>query len=106
MESARGSGDLEKVGKLQQIVNVLQQASAPPPEVAFIEELLDAPDDQATRQLMEAHKDQITPEFLQMLSGLLAQVQQSGQDSELLQRLQNLNRQALRFSMEMNLRGG
>jgi hypothetical protein len=55
---------------------------------------------------MEAHKDQITPEFLQMLSGLLAQVQQSGQDSELLQRLQNLNRQALRFSMEMNLRGG
>jgi hypothetical protein len=106
MESARSHGDLDKVGKLQQVVNVLQQASAPPPEIAFIEELLDAQDDQATRQLMEEHKDQITPEFLQMLSGLLAQVQQSGQDSELLQRLQNLNRQALRFSMEINLRGG
>jgi hypothetical protein len=106
MESARQSGDLDRIGKLQQVVGVLQQASAPPPEIAFIEELLDAPDDQATRRLMEEHKDQITPEFLQMLSGLLAQVQQSGEDSELLQRLQHLNRQALRFSMEINLRGG
>ena len=105
MESARQSGDLDKIGKLQQVVNVLQQASAPPPEIAFIEELLDAPDDQATRQLMVEHKNQITPEFLQMLSGLLAQVQQSEQDPELVQRLQKLNRQALRFSMEMNLRG-
>jgi hypothetical protein len=106
LEAARGSGDLDRVGKLQQVVNLLQQASAPPPEISFIEELLDAPDDQATRQMLEAHKDEITPEFLQMLSGLLAQVQQSGQDAELLQRLQKLNRQALRFSMEMNLRGG
>lgn len=106
MEAARQGGDLARIEKLQQVVNVIQQASAPPPEIALIEELLDAPDDQATRRLMEEHKDQITPDFLQMLSGLLAQVQQSGQDSELLQRLQRLNRQALRFSMEMNLRGG
>jgi hypothetical protein len=55
---------------------------------------------------MEEHKDQITPEFLQMLSGLLSQVQQSDQEPELEQRLQNLNRQALRFSMEKNLRDG
>jgi hypothetical protein len=106
MEAARKSGDLDRIGKLQQVVNVLQQASAPPPEIAFIEELIDAPDDQATRRLMEEHKDQITPEFLQMLSGLLSQVQQSDQEPELEQRLQNLNRQALRFSMEKNLRDG
>jgi hypothetical protein len=105
MEAARESGDLERIGKLQQIVNVLQQASAPPPEIALVEELLDAPDEQATRQLLEAHKDQITPEFLQMLAGLQAQVEQSDQDPELVKRLQGLGRQARRFSMEKNLRG-
>lgn len=105
MEKVRGSGDLGRMEKLQQIVNVLQQASAPPPEVALIEELLEAPDDQARRKLMEEHRQDITPEFLQMISGLLAQVQQSGQDQELVDRLKALNRQVRRFSMEANLRG-
>ena len=31
--------------KLQKMVGVLQKASAPPPELALLEELLDAPDD-------------------------------------------------------------
>jgi hypothetical protein len=41
-----------------------------------------------------------------MLSGLLAQVQQSNQEPELVKRLQDLNRQVLRFSMRKNLQGG
>jgi hypothetical protein len=105
MEKVRGSGNLERMEKLQQIINVLQQASAPPPEVALIEELLEAPDDLARRKLMEEHRQEITPEFLQMISGLLAQVQQYEQDQELVDRLKALNRQVRRFSMEANLRG-
>lgn len=107
LEAARKAGDLEKLGKLQKIMEVLQQASAPPPEVGLVEELLEAPDEQATRRLLEEHREQVTPEFLQILSGLVAQVeQQPDKDAELLRRLQAVNRQALRFSMEMNLRGG
>ncbi len=35
-ENARKQSDLEKIGKLQKIVDVLNQASAPPPEVSLI----------------------------------------------------------------------
>lgn len=105
MEAARKAGDLERSAKLQQISDTLQQASAPPAEIALIEQLLDAKDEEARRTLLEQHRQEITPEFLQTLSALVTQVQQSGQDAELLDRLQKLHKQAMRFSMMANLRG-
>lgn len=106
LEQSRKAGDLEKIGKLQQVASVVQQASAPPPEIAFIEELLEASDDQSRRELLEVHRAEITPEFLQLLSGLISQVSETDQDPALIERLKSVNRQVLRFSMEANLRGG
>ena len=106
LEASRKSGDLEKIGKLQQVASVVQQASAPPPEITFIEDLLDAPDDQSRRELLEINRSKITPEFLQLLSGLVSQVTDSDQEPALVERLKAVNRQVLRFSMEANLRGG
>jgi len=106
LPAARKTGDLEKIGKLQAIAAVLQQASTPPPEIALIEELLDAPDDQARRRLLEENHEQITPEFLQILSGLVTQVMESNQKAEFIERFKAVNRLVLRFSMETNLRGG
>lgn len=106
LEQSRKAGDLEKIGKLQQITNIVQQASAPPPEIAFIEELLDEDDEGSRRELLEAHKEDITPEFIQLLSGLVTQVSETNQEPALVERLKSVNRQVLRFSMEMNLRGG
>lgn len=102
-ETARKQGDLERLGKLQQMVGILQQMSSAPPEVALIEELLEAPDDQTRRQIMQSHQEEITPEFLNALANIAAQVQ-SGEDQELAERISSLNRMALRFSMEKNLR--
>jgi hypothetical protein len=106
LQAARKTGDLEKIGKLQAIAAVLQQASTPPPEIALIEQLLDAPDDQARRRLLEEKREQITPDFLQMLSGLVTQVMESNQEAEFIERFKAVNRLVLRFSMEANLRGG
>ncbi len=53
MEAARKKGDLEKLGKLREITDILQEASAPPPEFGLIEELLDAGDDAARRAWLE-----------------------------------------------------
>lgn len=105
LEEARKKGDLERSAKLNQVVEVLQQASALPPEVQLIEEMLDAENDAARRELMEENPEAITPEFLQMLSGLIAQVEQSDQDPQLLESLNQLNRQARRFSMESKFKG-
>jgi hypothetical protein len=103
LEKADKDGNKELLSRLQKIVDVLQQVSEAPPEVALIEELLDAPDDQARRQLMEANRDKITPEFLDALTNIVSQVQ-SGEDKELAERMKSLHRMALRFSMEANLK--
>ena len=103
MEAARKTGNLERIGKLQKIVDVLQQVSSSPPEVALIEELLEAPDDESRMKLMQEHKDEITPDFLSALSNIVVQVQQ-GEDKELAERMMAVNRAALRFSMQANLK--
>jgi hypothetical protein len=102
MEAARKSGDLDKLGTLQQITDLLQEASAPPPEYGLIEELLDAGDDASRRAWLESHREEITPQFMDTLTSLLAQ-SQSSEDKDLIDRLQIAYRSALRFSMEANL---
>jgi hypothetical protein len=103
MEAARKKSDLERLGKLQKMVEVIQQASAPPPGLDFIEELMAAPDDQARQKLLEENKEQVTSEFLDMLTSLLAQVEGS-EEKEMAARLKDIHRQVLRFSMQANLR--
>jgi hypothetical protein len=102
-EAARSAGDLDRLGKIQKMIEVLQQASAPPPEVALIEDLLEAEDDEARRALLEEHKDEITPEFLSSLASIASQVE-GGEDQELAGRVKALNRMVVRFSMEQNFK--
>jgi hypothetical protein len=103
MAETRKEGDLGKLEKLQTIVNVLQQASTPPPELALIEELLSVEDDAGRRAWFEAHRSDMTAEFMNTLTALLTQTQ-NGEDAELLSHLQNAYRAALRFTMEANLK--
>lgn len=105
LEEARTSGDLEKINKLNQIEEIIRQASEQPPEIEFLEELLEAPDEQTRQQLMESNQEKITPEFFQMLSGLMAQMADSDQEPELVAKFQDVNRQVLRYSMRSNLQG-
>lgn len=104
LQAARQAGDLEKLGKLQKVVGVIQQASAPPPEIALAEELMGAETEDERRKMLEAHASEITPEFLQVLSSLIAQLEQQGDQPELAQRLQETYRSALRFSMQANIK--
>jgi hypothetical protein len=102
MEETRKAGDLAKLEKLQSVVNVLKQASTPPPELALIEELLGIEDDPGRRAWLEVHRKELTPEFMETMTALLAQAQ-NGEDEELLSHLQSAYRAVLRFSMETNL---
>lgn len=103
LDEARKSGDLEKSGKLNSMMEVIREASAPPPELRLIEEYLDASTDQERREFLEQHREEVTPEFLEMMANLAMQVQ-AGADAELMQRVSAANRSALRFSMEQKLK--
>ena len=105
LQSAQQKNDADRLRKLQQVVVVLQKASAPPPEVALIQELMDAPDETAMRKSIEEHKELITEEFIQTLGSILAQAQsgEQKQDPQVMERLQLLYRMALRMTMQANL---
>ncbi len=103
MEAARKAGDLEKISKLKQVEEVVDKASTPPPEVALIQELLESAhsDDELNKKL-EAHKGEITPEFMDILSSLLVRAD-SGEDAELKVRMNKVFSSALRITMTANL---
>jgi hypothetical protein len=102
-DAARKQGDLDQLGKIQKVMDVIQQANTEPPEIALIEDLLDSADEASMRQKLTEHSEEITPDFLNALANIASQIDSSG-DQELISRVHSLNRLALRASMEKNLR--
>jgi len=99
---AQEQGNQERLEKLQQVISTLNKYSAPPPEIALIEQLLEVEDETSRLKLIEEHAEDITPEFLQMLGNLA--YQSDGQSPEMAQQLSDLHRQVLRYSMKSNLK--
>ncbi len=103
MEAARKVGDLEKISKLKQVEEVVDKASAPPPEVALIQEFLNvAQSEPDLYKMLDDHKSELTPEFMDILSSLLVRTE-SSEDAELKERLNKVFSAALRVTMSANL---
>lgn len=110
LRQASEKNDYVRMGKLQKMMEVLQEASAPPPEVAFIEQLLEAPDDATVEKMMSENEEKINEDFMNTLGGLMAQLEAQGQAGqggeqaiELTKKLESVYKVALKFSMKKNL---
>jgi hypothetical protein len=105
LEAAQKANDAGRLAKLNQIVDAIQKASAPPPEYAFIEQLLDAPDDAAIEQLLDAHPEMVTPELSQVIPGLLTQAEdpQHPESQQVVDKLRQINRILVKRSMRAGL---
>lgn len=104
---ASEKNDYARMGKLQKMIEVLQAASAPPPEVALIEKLLDAPED-SVEKLLAANEGLINDSFMEALNGLVAQIdsqaaQGSAEAKNLAPKLQSIYKVALKFSMKKKM---
>ena len=107
LRQASEKNDYARMGKLQKMVEVLREASTPP-EVAFVEQLLDTPDEAAVEQMLEANKTLINDQFMQALIGLVAQVDQAAEQGNpeakaLSDKLNTIYKLALKFSMKQNM---
>jgi thioredoxin-like negative regulator of GroEL len=107
LRQASEKNDYATMGKLQKMVEVLQQASAPPPEVAFIEQLLETPDAAALDKMLTDNAAMVNDQFLEALNGLVAQVEQQGANNPEAQalsgKLSEVYKIALKFSMKKNM---
>ena len=107
LRQASEKNDYTRMGKLQKMVEVLREVSTPP-EVAFIEQLLDAPDDATLDQMLDANKDLLNDQFMEALIGLVAQVDQATEQGNpeakaLGEKLSKVYKTALKYSMQRNL---
>ena len=108
MRQASEKNDYTRMGKLQKLIQVLQQASAPPPEVAFIEQLLEAPDEAAVEKLLKDNEALVNDQFMEALNGLVAQMDAQGSQGNkeakaLSEKLSAVYRVALKYSMRMKM---
>ena len=99
LAEARKSADLDRIAKISRVKAVIDQASAPPPELAFLEQLLDLENYDARMKVMQDKADLITPEFTQLVTNLIAQAEAQKQPEELINTLREINRIALRITM-------
>ena len=107
LRQASEKNDYTRMGKLQKMVEILREVSTPP-EVAFIEQLLDAPDDMVLDKMLDENKDLINDQFMEALIGLVAQVDQATEQGNpeakaLGEKLSKVYKSALRFSMQKNM---
>jgi len=109
LQEANQKNDAERMPKLQQIVAVLQQASTPPPELALLEELLDASDEAALNKMLEQHAEEITPELSSVIGNILARSEEQAgrkphaEDAQTIEKLRALYKAVLKFSMRKSL---
>jgi len=109
LQEANQKNDAERMPKLQQIVAVLQQASTPPPELALLEELLDAPDEAALNKMLEQHAKEITPELSSVIGNILTRSEEQagakpqGEDAQTILKLRSLYNAVLKFSMKKSM---
>ena len=108
LRQASEKNDYVRMGKLQKMLEILQAASAPPPEVAFIEKLLDAPDQAGIEKMLAANEKIVNDAFMETLNGLVAQVDaQAGQGNAeakaLAEKMELVYKTALKFSMKKKM---
>jgi hypothetical protein len=104
LQVARQKADLERIARLNKVAAIIEKASAPPPEVNFLEELASIENDEERQKLIEANQDMLNDNFMALLNNLIAQSSQQAESEEVARQLQSVYRQILRFKMQQNLK--
>ncbi|MEA4930473.1 MAG: hypothetical protein VB026_02745, partial [Anaerolineaceae bacterium] len=102
-QAAQAAKDEAKLRKLSQIIAVIQAADSSNAYLGIIDALLQEENAENRAKMLEESSDLINDEFMQLLGGLLGQIEQQGDQPEILERLKELNREVLRFTMKRNL---
>ena len=101
-ENARKSGNIDRSSKIQKVVDLINDMSAPPPEFEVINELVAAPDDARRNQILDKLDSEQLAAVVEMLMNVMPQVEAGG-DAETAEAVKSAYRLALRRSMRMSL---
>ncbi|PKN87078.1 MAG: hypothetical protein CVU46_05655 [Chloroflexi bacterium HGW-Chloroflexi-8] len=103
LSDARKNSDLNKLAKLNQLNTMIEEANKPPESIQFIEELLKTEDESTIKEILNKNIEKVGDEFLQMLAGVISQSEEQGNQPQLVEKLKQIQKVALRVSMAKNL---
>jgi uncharacterized protein YjgD (DUF1641 family) len=102
LAKAQQEDNQERLAKLTPIVQLIQQLITPGSNPELMEALMDAPDDAARNQIVGEHADEISPQFVESLSGMMMQLEDS-EDKELAEKVKAAYRAVLKASMRRGM---
>ncbi len=106
LREASQKQDGDRLQKLQQMVMVLQQASTPP-EIGFIQDLMDAPDEAAIDKMLTEREGEISEQMTGMIASLMQQMEgqqeQNPEAAGMLKKLDGVYKAILKFQMKKNM---
>lgn len=103
-DKAREDNDLGRIEKIQKLISTLEKLSTPPAEIELIQKLLEAADDDTRQKILTDQADQVNDQFLQTINSIISEGETRGQSPELVEKLRLIYKQALRISMQRNLK--
>ena len=101
--AAEEKKDSQRLGKLEALLKTLQKLVSPGYNPALLQDLIEAPDDATRYKVVEQYAEEITPEFVESLSGMLMQLENEG-DKELAEKVRSAYRAVLRASMQKGMK--
>jgi len=104
-EKAREENNLARIEKIQKVISVIEKMTAPPPEIEFIQALLEVPDEETRKKLLEENIEKINDQFLATVNSIISEGETRKQSPELMEALRGIYKTALRMTMEKNLKG-
>lgn len=102
LADAEEKKDKPRMEKLQALLQTIRQLISPGYNPALLNDLIEAADDEARKKVIEAHKEEVTPEFVESLSAMMLQLQESP-DKALAEKVRAAYRAALKASMQKGM---
>ncbi len=99
LKEARQKGDLQRSARISQVLETIEKLTAPPPEIALIQSLLEAPDAEAREKLLKENRKLVNEALVQQVAALIGQLQSQGAPAETIQKAHEAYQQALKFYM-------
>lgn len=105
MTDAKQANDFAKLEKLTQIAAVIQKATVSDAYMNFIDAMMQAENDQQVLEILNENKDGISQDLVSFIQNLIAQLegQKAPEQAAVLNRLKEINRLVLRFTMTQNM---
>jgi hypothetical protein len=101
LEAARQGGDLERGGKLQTMLDTLQNLSTPP-EVQLVNQLISIPEAEQRAKMLESLPPESVAQLAEMMPNVVNQVEQ-GDDLDLVAQVRIVYREVLKYSMKLQM---